>query len=136
MWLSRPAVSPISVPVEITCPSREFINYIINQLLNSEIKTLKFIRNPNSSPRQTHLLAKLISSLPTNSAQLLATNSAQLSSSLTTALMESSSMSSSGSLRKRGPTQCFCSEKPVLVVSWTPDNPRRRFYWCPNYWVS
>ncbi|KAK9987407.1 hypothetical protein SO802_032358 [Lithocarpus litseifolius] len=40
--------------------------------------------------------------------------------------MESSSMSSNGSLRKRGPTQCFCSEKPILVVSWTPDNPGRR----------
>nr|XP_023905051.1 uncharacterized protein LOC112016802 [Quercus suber]POE44698.1 hypothetical protein CFP56_76970 [Quercus suber] len=50
--------------------------------------------------------------------------------------MESSSMSSSGSLRKRGPTRCFCSEKPVLVVSWTPDNPGRRFYGCPNYWVG
>ncbi|XP_065619328.1 uncharacterized protein LOC136063216 [Quercus suber] len=36
-------------------------------------------------------------------------------------------MSSSGSLRKRGPTRCFCSEKPVLVVSWTPDNPGRRY---------
>nr|XP_023874853.1 uncharacterized protein LOC111987374 [Quercus suber] len=44
-------------------------------------------------------------------------------------------MSSSGSLRKRGPTQCFCLEKPVLVVSWTPNNPGRRFYGCPNYWV-
>ncbi|KAK4604034.1 hypothetical protein RGQ29_012515 [Quercus rubra] len=45
-------------------------------------------------------------------------------------------MSSSGSLRKRGPTRCFCSEKPVLVVSWTPDNPGRRFYGYPNYWVG
>ncbi|KAK4581740.1 hypothetical protein RGQ29_025060 [Quercus rubra] len=45
-------------------------------------------------------------------------------------------MSSSGSLRKRGPTQCFCSERPVLVVSWTPENPGRRFYECPNYWVG
>ena len=52
------------------------------------------------------------------------------------ASMDSSSMSSSGSLRKRGPTRCFCSEKPVLVISWTPDNPGRRFYGCPNYWVS
>nr|POF03071.1 hypothetical protein CFP56_61606 [Quercus suber] len=50
--------------------------------------------------------------------------------------MDSSSMSSSGSLRKRGPTQCLCLEKPVLVVSWTPDNPGRRFYRCPNYWVG
>ena len=78
MWLSRPAVSPISVPVEITCPSREFINYIINQLLNLEIKTLKFIRNPNSSPRQIHLLAThKLSSAPRHelsSAQLLAHN--------------------------------------------------------------
>ena len=23
----------------------------------------------------------------------------------------------------------------MLVVSWTPDNPGRRFYGCPNYWV-
>uniref|UniRef100_A0A7N2MXM2 Zinc finger GRF-type domain-containing protein n=1 Tax=Quercus lobata TaxID=97700 RepID=A0A7N2MXM2_QUELO len=49
--------------------------------------------------------------------------------------MDSSSMSSSGSLRKRGPARCFCSERPVVVVSWTPDNPGRRFYGCPNYWV-
>ena len=49
--------------------------------------------------------------------------------------MDSSLMSLSGSLRKRGPTQCFCSKKPILVVSWTPDNLGRRFYGCPNYWV-
>ncbi|KAK9993850.1 hypothetical protein SO802_023553 [Lithocarpus litseifolius] len=49
--------------------------------------------------------------------------------------MDSSSMSSSGSLRKRGPTRCFCSEKPVLVILWTLENPKRRFYGCPNYWV-
>ena len=23
----------------------------------------------------------------------------------------------------------------MLVVSWTPNNPGRRFYGCPNYWV-
>ncbi|XP_050241862.1 uncharacterized protein LOC126690777 [Quercus robur] len=50
--------------------------------------------------------------------------------------MDSSSMSSSGSLRKRGPARCFCSERPVVVVSWTSDNPGRRFYGCPNYWVG
>ncbi|XP_075663411.1 uncharacterized protein LOC142633000 [Castanea sativa] len=49
--------------------------------------------------------------------------------------MDSSSMSSSGSLIKRAPTRCFCSEKPVLVISWTPENPGRRFYECPNFWV-
>nr|POE64157.1 hypothetical protein CFP56_78728 [Quercus suber] len=43
-------------------------------------------------------------------------------------------MSSSGSLRKRGQTQCFYFEKPVFVVSWTPENPGRRFYGCPNFW--
>ncbi|KAL4614144.1 hypothetical protein ACB092_07G032900 [Castanea dentata] len=41
--------------------------------------------------------------------------------------MESSSMSSNGSFRKRGPTQCFCSKKPFLVVSWTPENPEEGF---------
>nr|POE75004.1 hypothetical protein CFP56_65034 [Quercus suber] len=42
--------------------------------------------------------------------------------------MKSSSVSTSRSLKKRGPTTCFCSKRPVLVVSWTPDNPDRRFY--------
>ena len=67
---------------------------------------------------------------------LLAHHTAQNRLQISCASMDSSSMSSSGSLRKRGPTRCFCSEKPVLVVSWTPDNPGRRFYGCPNYWVS
>ena len=48
--------------------------------------------------------------------------------------MEASS-STSSSLRRRAPFRCYCGEKPVLVVSWTPDNPGRRFYGCPNYWV-
>ena len=48
--------------------------------------------------------------------------------------MEASS-STSSSLRRRAPFRCYCGEKPVLVVSWTPDNPGKRFYGCPNYWV-
>ncbi|KAK9988910.1 hypothetical protein SO802_029149 [Lithocarpus litseifolius] len=49
--------------------------------------------------------------------------------------MEASS-STSSSLRRRAPFRCYCAEKPVLVVSWTPDNPGKRFYGCPNYWVG
>nr|XP_023923850.1 uncharacterized protein LOC112035258 [Quercus suber] len=49
--------------------------------------------------------------------------------------MEASS-STSSSLRRRAPFRCYCDEKPVLVVSWTPDNPGRRFYGYPNYWVG
>ncbi|KAL0007756.1 hypothetical protein SO802_009258 [Lithocarpus litseifolius] len=45
-------------------------------------------------------------------------------------------MSSSGSLRKRGPTQCFYSEKPILVVSWTPKNPGRRFYGYNGFFLA
>ena len=48
--------------------------------------------------------------------------------------MEASSWTSS-SLRRRAPLRCYCAEKPVLVVSWTADNPDRSFYGCPNYWV-
>ena len=110
-----PFSQPDSHLQEVIWPSRDFIinRFSTNQLPNLEI--------------------------PNPQIKLLTTNSSpchKLSSSLITALMESSSMSSSGSLRKRGPTQCFCSERPVLVVSWTPENPGRRFYECPNYWVS
>ena len=48
--------------------------------------------------------------------------------------MEASS-STSSSLRRRAPLRCYCAEKPMLVVSWTADNPDRSFYGCPNYWV-
>ena len=48
--------------------------------------------------------------------------------------MEASFLTSS-SLRKRAPLRCYYAEKPMLVVSWTIDNPSRRFYGCPNYWV-
>ncbi|XP_050242304.1 uncharacterized protein LOC126691295 [Quercus robur] len=40
--------------------------------------------------------------------------------------MEASS-STSSSLRRRAPLRCYCAEKPVLVISWTVDNPGRRF---------
>ncbi|XP_050282541.1 uncharacterized protein LOC126723258 [Quercus robur] len=50
--------------------------------------------------------------------------------------MESSSISTGGSLKKRGPTTCFCFKRPVLVVSWTPENPSRKFYNCPNFWAG
>ncbi|KAK9991135.1 hypothetical protein SO802_026120 [Lithocarpus litseifolius] len=49
--------------------------------------------------------------------------------------MEASS-SASSSLRRRAPFKCYCVEKPVLVISWTTDNPGRRFYGCPNYWCK
>ncbi|XP_075666456.1 uncharacterized protein LOC142636206 [Castanea sativa] len=50
----------------------------------------------------------------------------------------SASASSEGSLRRRAPRMCYCPspQKPVLVVSWTENNPGRRFYGCPNYWVG
>ena len=67
---------------------------------------------------------------------LLAHHIAQKCLQISCASMDSSSMSLSGSLRKSGLTRCFCSEKSVLVISWTPDNHGRRFYGCPNYWVS
>nr|XP_023907692.1 uncharacterized protein LOC112019403 [Quercus suber]POF16806.1 hypothetical protein CFP56_72915 [Quercus suber] len=50
--------------------------------------------------------------------------------------MESSSVSTGGSLKKRGPTTCFCNEKLVLVVSWTLENLGKRFYRCPNFWAG
>ncbi|KAK9986214.1 hypothetical protein SO802_031165 [Lithocarpus litseifolius] len=56
--------------------------------------------------------------------------------------MEASSASaptsSEGSLRRRAPRMCYCSshQKPVLVFSWTDNNPGRRFYGCPNYWIG
>ena len=50
-------------------------------------------------------------------------------------IMESSSVSTGGSLRIVGPTRCFCGEKPVVVVLWTTNNLGRRFYKCPNFWV-
>ncbi|KAL4654333.1 hypothetical protein ACB092_01G370700 [Castanea dentata] len=31
---------------------------------------------------------------------------------------------------------CYCNKKPILVVAWIADNPGRRFYGCPNYWVG
>lgn len=49
--------------------------------------------------------------------------------------MESSSVSIGESLRRRDLTRCFCGEKPVVVVLWTTNNPGRRFYGCPNFWV-
>ncbi|KAL0002023.1 hypothetical protein SO802_015804 [Lithocarpus litseifolius] len=49
--------------------------------------------------------------------------------------MEASS-STNSSLRRRAPFRCYCAKKPVLVVSWTANNPGRRFYGCPNYWVG
>ncbi|XP_075654660.1 uncharacterized protein LOC142624792 [Castanea sativa] len=49
--------------------------------------------------------------------------------------MEASS-STSSSLRRKAPFRCYCAEKPVFVVSWTLDNPGRRFDGCPNYWVG
>ncbi|XP_050283227.1 uncharacterized protein LOC126723641 [Quercus robur] len=39
--------------------------------------------------------------------------------------MEASS-STSSSLRRRAPFRCYYAEKPVLVISWTADNPGRR----------
>ncbi|KAK9989033.1 hypothetical protein SO802_029272 [Lithocarpus litseifolius] len=55
--------------------------------------------------------------------------------------MEASSASatpSEGSLRRRAPCMCYCPspQKPVLVISWTDNNPGRRFYGCPNYWIG
>ena len=32
--------------------------------------------------------------------------------------------------------RCYCNQKPVVVMSWTSNNPSRRFYGCPNYWVN
>nr|POE65459.1 hypothetical protein CFP56_49538 [Quercus suber] len=54
----------------------------------------------------------------------------------TSSLSASSSMSAS--LRRRAPRMCYCPSpaKSVLVVSWTENNPGRRFYGCPNYWVG
>ncbi|XP_050259976.1 uncharacterized protein LOC126705037 [Quercus robur] len=49
--------------------------------------------------------------------------------------MEASS-STSFSVGRRAPMRCYCNKKHVLVVSWTSDNPGRRFYGCPNYWVK
>lgn len=49
--------------------------------------------------------------------------------------MKSSSVLAGGSLGRTGPTRCFCGEKPVVVMSWTVDNPGKRFYGYPNYWV-
>ena len=48
--------------------------------------------------------------------------------------MEASS-STSLSLRRRALLRCYCAKKLVLVVLWTANNPSRRFYGCPNYWV-
>ncbi|KAL4653440.1 hypothetical protein ACB092_01G303500 [Castanea dentata] len=44
--------------------------------------------------------------------------------------------STSSSMRRRAQMMCYCNQKPVLVVAWTADNPDRRFYGCPNYWVG
>ncbi|XP_030942059.1 uncharacterized protein LOC115967119 [Quercus lobata] len=49
--------------------------------------------------------------------------------------MEASS-STNSSLRRRAPLRCYYAEKPVFVVSWTVNNPGRKFYGCPNYWVG
>ena len=48
-----------------------------------------------------------------------------------------SSLSSSTSLKRRASRTCYCPSlgKSVLVVSWTENNPGRRFYGCPNYWI-
>nr|XP_023907372.1 uncharacterized protein LOC112019078 [Quercus suber]POF17220.1 hypothetical protein CFP56_56103 [Quercus suber] len=48
------------------------------------------------------------------------------------------SASSERSLRRKAPRMCYCPspQKPVLVVSWTDNNPGRRFYGCPNYWIG
>ena len=46
------------------------------------------------------------------------------------------SFSTSSSVRRRAPMRCYCNQKPILVVSWASDNPGRRFYGCPNYWVN
>ena len=46
------------------------------------------------------------------------------------------SYSSSSSMRRRAPMRCYCNKKTVIVVSWTLDNPGRRFYGYPNYWVN
>ena len=46
-----------------------------------------------------------------------------------------SSSSSSASLKRKASRKCYCPSlsKPILVVSWTENNPGRRFYGCPNY---
>ncbi|KAK4590640.1 hypothetical protein RGQ29_020983 [Quercus rubra] len=51
--------------------------------------------------------------------------------------MEASS-SSSTNLKRRPSRTCYCPNpgKLVLVVSWMENNPGRRFYGCPNYWVG
>ncbi|XP_050245945.1 uncharacterized protein LOC126693934 [Quercus robur] len=46
------------------------------------------------------------------------------------------SCSTNSSVRRRAPMTCYCNKKLVLVVTWTEDNPGRRFYGCPNYWVG
>nr|POF21489.1 hypothetical protein CFP56_51620 [Quercus suber] len=48
------------------------------------------------------------------------------------------SASSERSLRRRAPRMCYypSPQKPVPVVSWTNNNPGRRFYGCPNYWIG
>lgn len=66
-------------------------------------------------------------------APLLHLNSSILTSKLHT--MESSFVSINGSLRRVGPTRCFCGRKLVVVVSWTTNNPGRRFYGYPNIWL-
>ncbi|KAK4605092.1 hypothetical protein RGQ29_013251 [Quercus rubra] len=46
------------------------------------------------------------------------------------------SCSISSSVRRKAPMMYYCNKKHVLVVAWTEDNPGRRFYGCPNYWVG
>ena len=42
------------------------------------------------------------------------------------------SFSTSSSVGRKAPMRCYCIKKPVLIVSWTSDNPSRRFYGCPT----
>ena len=46
------------------------------------------------------------------------------------------SCSTGSNVKRRAPMRCYCNKKPIIVVSWISDNPGRRFYGCPNYWVN
>ncbi|KAK4601986.1 hypothetical protein RGQ29_011183 [Quercus rubra] len=46
------------------------------------------------------------------------------------------SCSTGSNVKRRAPMRCYCNKKPIIVVSWISDNPGRRFYGCPNYWVG
>ena len=107
------------------CPTYTHVTlHLISRRLSPHVSLpIKYLQPPL---RQTH----------TNPKSLINKNSASPTHQNHIEEMESSS-SSSTSLKRKASRTCYCPSpsKPVLVVSWTENNPGRRFYGCPNYWV-